>query len=156
MADERFNRALAGVDLQQLPQFTPPASLWLRIETAWRRRLVTRRWQAGSIVAVAAVAALVVLLPRALPIAQSDVAQGQRESQALEREWQQLARSGSGTTAASIRLRAIDGALQSAYDRGAQGNELAPLWRERNEALRGLITGFEDKDSHAALTLTRI
>jgi hypothetical protein len=29
--------------------------------------------------------------------------------------------------------------LQSAYDRGAGSDELAPLWQQRNEALRGLI-----------------
>jgi hypothetical protein len=40
--------------------------------------------------------------------------------------------------------------LQSAYDRGAEGDELAPLWKERNEALRGLILTAQ------ADTVTRI
>ena len=33
----------------------------------------------------------------------------------------------------------IDTALQSAYDRGARADELQPLWKQRNDALRGLI-----------------
>jgi len=64
---------------------------------------------------------------------------GPRESQALEREWQALTPASARPSADLARLRIIDAALQSAYDRGAGSEELAPLWKERNEALRGLI-----------------
>jgi hypothetical protein len=50
----------------------------------------------------------------------------------------------------------IDATLQAAYDRGARADELAPLWHQRNEALRGLITQFQTSGAHEASAITRI
>jgi hypothetical protein len=49
-------------------------------------------------------------------------------------------------------LRLIDLELQTAYDRGATANELIPLWKLRNEALRELI----DSDGSRMRSVTRI
>ena len=78
--------------------------------------------------------------------------EGQRESQKLEREWQALAPAPAGIrpSASIARLQVIDAALQAAYDRGARADELAPLWKQRNEALRGLILTAQTE------TVTRI
>ncbi len=46
---------------------------------------------------------------------------------------------GRAACASLARLYMIDAALQAAYDRGAQPDELQPLWKQRNDALRGLI-----------------
>jgi hypothetical protein len=86
-------------------------------------------------------------VPRA-PI-ESPLAESQRESQSLEREWHALPRA-AAQPAGLARLHVIDATLQSAYDRGARVDELQPLWKERNDALRGLILAAR------ADTVTRI
>jgi hypothetical protein len=127
--------------LAQLPVFAPDADLWPRIRaahagTAARDRR-PRRWVAA-----------ILLLPRTAP--EPGFLEGQRESQTLEREWQALLPATARPASDLARLHMIDTALQSAYDRGAQADELQPLWRQRNEALRGLIINTR------ADTVTRI
>jgi hypothetical protein len=149
MNDEALHAVLA-----ELPVFTPDAGLWPRIAAAHEKNRPPRRprgWQWMAIAAAAAVAfAGILTVPRA-PTGTLAV-EGQRESQRLEREWQALAAAPAGIRpAASIaRLHVIDAALQAAYDRGARADELAPLWKQRNEALRGLILTAQ------AETVTRI
>jgi hypothetical protein len=80
---------------------------------------------------------MILTLPRTTT--ESIALEGQRESQALENEWRALAPASARPTSDIARLYLIDAALQAAYDRGAEADELQPLWKQRNEALRGLI-----------------
>lgn len=123
----------------ELPVFAPSSDLWPRIAAAHvsSRRTRRPRYQWAAIAAaVAVMVGAVMLVPRAQR--GSVLTEGQRESQTLEREWQAISPAGS-RPAAVARLHVIDTALQSAYDRGAQADELQPLWKQRNDALRGLI-----------------
>lgn len=155
---ERNFKSPGGFDLRQLPEFAPDANLWPRIETAQRARQRARLWRNGGFAVAAAMlaAVAVLLLPQHLPNASQDVFAGQRESQNLETEWQQLVGGAHPALAGTTQLRVIDATLQSAYDRGAKPDELVPLWRERNQALRGLIARFHGSDLHDALAVTRI
>jgi hypothetical protein len=156
MDDERLMTVDGGIDWRQLPEFAPGPGLWQRIEVAQRRQVRGRRWRLGGLAAAAAmIAGVAVLLqhPATQPL-QQDTLAGQRESQTLENEWQQLA--GGAARGGTTHLRVIDAALQAAYDRGAAPDELAPLWQERNQALRGLIERFQHSTSHDVLAVTRI
>lgn len=146
-----------GVDLAKLPEFAPDPALWPRIAAAHASRLRRRRIGGAGLAAVAAaVFAAVLLLPRAPQAPTFDaVAAGERESRLLEDEWLRVAPD--ARPLPSARLRAIDAALQAAYDRGARGDEVAPLWQQRNQALRGLIVRAQDGVPGDALaTVTRI
>jgi hypothetical protein len=146
------------IDLRRLPEFAPGTGLWARIESAQRNRRRRQRWTSvGLAIAAAAVAAVAVMHLRgpAGPLA-ADLMAGQQESQQLESQWQQLAIGAQATPAGSTQLRVIDAALQSAYDRGAHQDEVAPLWQERNRALRGLIDGYRNNGTRGGLAVTRI
>jgi hypothetical protein len=151
MREQPLNEPLHPV-LAGLPVFAPDAELWSRIAAEHaKRRARPRRWIA-AVAAVAAAAAAIVVVPRLTGTKPGEplALEGQRESQALEREWRSLTSASARPSVDLARLRLIDAALQSAYDRGAGGDELAPLWKERNEALRGLILTAQ------ADTVTRI
>lgn len=146
-----------GVDLTKLPEFAPDPALWPRIVAAREARQRRRLIGGASLAAVAAaVFAAVLLVPRAPQAPALDaVAAGERESRVLESEWLRLAPD--ARPLPSARLRAIDAALQAAYDRGAPGDELAPLWQRRNQALRGLIVRAQEGVAvDAVATVTRI
>jgi hypothetical protein len=132
--------------LAELPVFAPGADLWSRIAAAHAdsRRVQRPRYRWVAIAAAVAVAigaaTIVPLMQRGSDLTETPgLAAGQRESQTLEREWQALPPASSRPAAGLARLHVIDTALQSAYDRGAQADELQPLWKQRNDALRGLI-----------------
>lgn len=146
------------VDLHNLPVFTPDPALWPRVLAAQQRRTRRRRWRDGalSVAAAATVCAAVLWLPHPQPAPQQELAATQGESRRLEREWQRMAGQAMPGAPVVARLRLLDEALQAAYDRGADARELAPLWQQRNEALRGLIERVRDTDGHAALLVTRI
>jgi len=139
MREQPLNDETLHPVLAQLPEFSADADLWPRIVAAHaQRQPVRRRYRWIAVAAAAAVIAGVVLtLPRTGT--ESIALEGQRESQALENEWRALAPASARPTADIARLYLIDAALQSAYDRGAEADELQPLWKQRNEALRGLI-----------------
>ncbi|MGA9421112.1 MAG: hypothetical protein WBW61_02055 [Rhodanobacteraceae bacterium] len=128
--------------LAALPEFAPDAMLWPRVLAAHRRRRRIRnllRVGVGSAIAAVLVAALV-LMPRPVQRdATGNLLARQRESQTLEREWQGMRHNVTASPSACANVRLIDRALQAAYDRGAKPEELAPLWRKRNAALRILI-----------------
>lgn len=125
--------------LQELPEFGPGAELWPRIVAARQRRQRSRRILAGAGVALAASLAALVLLPqRAFEPPVDELGTWQARSQALERRWQADAQM-RGDARLRAQLRLIDGELQSAYDRGAGADELAPLWKQRGDALLDLI-----------------
>ena len=157
MDDIRFRGTASGVDLRQLPVFRPDAALWPRMVAAQRRHTRVQGWRRGgvSLAAAAAVCAAVLLLPHPFPPLQQEVVAGQRESQTLASEWLRLANSTRPAATGLARVRVIDAALQAAYDRGARADELAPLWRQRNQALRGLIAHVQATDPSDAL-VTRI
>lgn len=146
-----------GVDLRQLPVFMPDARLWPRVVAEQHRRLARRRrgrfWLGA---AAAAICAGAVLLPRMMPSPQRAMLAGQQESQALEQQWRTLAARAQADTLGLSRVRAIDAALQAAYDRGARANELAPLWQKRNRALRDVIAQYRSAGPGDALAVTRI
>ena len=142
MREQPMNEQSLHPVLAELPVFAPDAGLWSRIAAEHAKRNATprpRRWIA--LAAAAAVVAAIVAVPRFTgtnpgePVA----VEGVRESQALEREWRALTPVSARPSVDLARLRVIDAALQSAYDRGAGSDELAPLWQQRNETLRGLI-----------------
>ena len=146
------------VDFAKLPEFAPDAALWPRIVAA-REAQLRRRWLGGGGLAAlaAAVFAAVLLVPHAplAPVGVDAVAAGERESRVLEGEWLRVAPD--ARPLPSARLRAIDAALQAAYDRGAPEVEVAPLWQRRNEALRGLIVrAQEGVAADTVATVTRI
>ncbi|ANB19793.1 hypothetical protein [Dokdonella koreensis] len=152
MSDLRFatDRLFPPV-LDGLPEFTPDAALWSRIESARRQQLGRRRWTraGGSLAAAAVFAAALVVLPRPTPapVASDALAGRLQQSQALEQEWSRLDPQpalAAGMPPGSVSLRRIDAALQAAYDRGAGDEELAPLWEARNQALRVLIENRRD------------
>lgn len=136
--------------LANLPEFEPDPRLWSRIVAARRRR---QRVRFGWISAgLAATLAAGLVLPRiAIERGAADLASWQRQSQALEREWQARA-TGDGDARARAQLRLIDGELQAAYDRAATASELTPLWRQRSEALHDLI----DRDEPRVRAVTRL
>jgi hypothetical protein len=156
--EQGFTTAGDGVDLRQLPAFEPGSGLWSRIEAAHFAQRRRRRWIRGGFAAAVAMLAgvAVLLLPHPLPNLAQDTAAGQRESHALESEWQRLAGGVRPVVGGTTQLRVIDAALQAAYDRGALPDELAALWRERNQALRGLIARFQDNGTRDPLAVTRI
>lgn len=142
-------------DARRLPVFEPDPALWSRIAAAHLRRRRLGQWglAAAATVLLGVAGVLLVRTPQA-PAPQW--AEAQRESQALEAEWRRLADGGRPTAVGLTRLRSIDAALQAAYDRGGDASEVVPLWRQRNEALRGLIARFQDTNTRDASLVTRI
>lgn len=157
MAERNFI-GTSRVDLRTLPEFAPGSGLWARIESGVRARRSRRRWSAVGLAVTATAVALVTLVPmqRGGPPTSSQTLTGQAQSQMLEKQWQELAASVRTAPAGATRLRVIDAALQSAYDRGAAPNEIQPLWKERNRALRGLIDGYRTLGTLDGLAVTRI
>ena len=139
MREQPLNNETPHPVLAALPEFAPSADLWPRIAAAHAKRRAPRpyRWIGAVAAAAAVVVAAIVFVPRAPN--EAGVVEGQSESQKLEHEWQSLGVATSRPAAGLARLHMIDAALQSAYDRGAQAEELKPLWKQRNDALRGLI-----------------
>ena len=113
--------------LPALPEFEPAANLWSRIERRHaRRRLYRTR-----------VAAVAVFAFHAPTRANDVLAQQRQETMQLEQDWEALGKiTADGGYA---RLRSFDVALQQAYDRRVEGDELDRLWSERNQVLRDLI-----------------
>lgn len=141
--------------LQHLPEFDPDPALWSRIQ-ARRVRVEARRRQRnrwiGAGFSVAAMLCAVVVSRVQLGQQQTDsVTVWQQHSRDLEQEWLTMSRAAPDPRARA-ELRLIDLELQTAYDRGATANELIPLWKLRNEALRELI----DNDFSRMRSVTRI
>ena len=139
MREQLLNDETLHPVLAELPELRADPDLWSRIVAAHAKRQPARpryRWIAIA-AAAAVVAGVIMTLPRTKT--ESLALESQRESQVLEDEWRALAPAGERPTAGIARLYLIDAALQAAYDRGAQADELQPLWKQRNEALRGLI-----------------
>lgn len=159
MRDSADNLTRAGLDLRALPVFAPNPALWTRILAAQHARTRRRRWLQGSFAAAAAIALLVTAWRLSGPLAtvHDDLAATQLESRALQGQWRDIPDPGPIATAGMTRLRAIDATLQAAYDRGANEGEVAPLWQQRNRALRELIaSGQTRSQSNRFSDITRI
>jgi len=119
----------------------PSPELWSRIAQAHlARRARRRRLRTAGAAACLLVGTLVALVLPRTP-AGTD---WQARAQALELELRAYpARSVDADDPAALeaaaRLMQVDGALQAAYDRGAQKSELAPLWKQRSELLSTLL-----------------
>lgn len=136
MAEPELN--LRSLRLGALPEFDPPADLWARIESAHQRRRRQRgllRW-GGALAACLALAVVFSLAPTS---PQTDpLLHAEQRSHELEQLYAGLAQPLSPLES-EAELRALELALQQAYDRGAAPTELLPLWQQRNELLSSLI-----------------
>lgn len=110
--------------LAQLPLEAPPPSLWLALQAAHAERYPRRRpqrWRYAA-AAVLVLALLPVFLPREPPPAPPGV--------------DPVAVDAANPGARAAALRVIDRQLQQGYLQGASDEELAPLWRRREELQR--------------------
>lgn len=111
-------------ELHALPEIPLPEALWQRVEAGRRQKVRRRKLGAGiaslALVAVLATPLIAPLLTNIDVIVSKPLAAHQpvRSQQDVHAE-----------------LRAIDHALQAAYDRGASDAEIAPMWVARNELL---------------------
>ncbi|WP_028916123.1 hypothetical protein [Pseudoxanthomonas sp. J35] len=109
--------------LQSLPE-PPEPDLWPRVLAARRRQRRQRRVVAGAASFGLAALLVVALWPRLQP------PQPAVDAPAIVQ----------ATPDVDAQLRALDRALQVAYDRGASDDELAPLWEVR-QALAAQLDG---------------
>ena len=120
--------------LNALPEVPLPEALWQRVERRRRSRLVRNRL-AASVTAFALVGLLSFKL--LLPTVEHDgVEKGQEEAQQVAATSLVPAQAD-----AQADIRAIDHALQTAYDRGATDAEVAPIWAAREALLAGGRSG---------------
>jgi hypothetical protein len=152
MQGELSLRDLADTSAE--PMILPAgADLWPRIAAAHaarrRRRIVRRFVGAGS----AAVFLIAVVIAGVLKTRESAAVDWQARAQALELQLNQAIaqRDELPSVDTEEELERVDLALQSAYDRGANKKELAPLWKQRSELLSVLLAARQQQ-----LALTRI
>lgn len=109
--------------LAALPEVPLPEALWQRVDARRRRKLFQRKLVAGAgVFALVGVFAFKLLLPAWQP---------------AEVRTPQLA-TVAALPDAQADIRAIDHALQAAYDRGASDAEVAPIWAARAALLAGV------------------
>lgn len=123
----------------ELPEFEPSADLWSRIERrhGQRRRMRWMRRSGAAIAAAVLVAVGVANWSTTTRLDDDTLSLQRREALQLEQEWQALVRDDAAN--GYVQLRPVDHALQQAYDRHAERDELAQLWSERSRVLRELI-----------------
>lgn len=111
-------------ELHAVPEVPLPDHLWQRVEAGRRKKMRQRKLGAGiATLTLVAVMAIPVLAPlftgtdvvRSEPLAAQQPARSEQDVRA--------------------ELRAIDRALQAAYDRGATDAEIAPMWVARDTLL---------------------
>ena len=113
--------------LAALPEAPLPDALWRRMETG-RKRQMRRRRQALGLVTLAVVG--LIAIPTFAPLLTG--ADAMRETAVVS----PLPDNGDDQVRAE--LRALDQALQAAYDRGATDAEIAPMWVTRAALLAGM------------------
>jgi hypothetical protein len=144
-----FHELAQHLRLRELPVVEPSPDLWQRIadtHAGRMRRTRMRRGLVGSSLAVLVLAG-VLMAPKWLtpPATEGDV-DWQARAQALElqlRALQDDARArtdNDGTLAAQSEIARVDDALQTAYDTGAERDQLTLLWKRRSELLGTLIS----------------
>lgn len=118
--DNKARAYLASLDDPPLPE-----GLWQRVEAARGRRMRVRGAAVASVAVCALAAGLLLQDPDGAP---EEVAAG---SAAAVVQPADAAADDIGLT-----VRAIDRALQAAYDRNASDDEIEPLWEARRELVR--------------------
>lgn len=110
--------------LESLGEPELPEDLWQRVNDARRHRL-RRRLAAVTASAAFVVLAFVLVLPGGMP-------DGAEEPLLAQGAGDPATRLAQGDDSDRIRtVQAIDRALQAAYDRNADDDEIEPLWRAR-------------------------
>lgn len=113
--------------LHALPEIPLPDALWRRVD-AKRRQKIRRRKLGVGIAALALATAMAT--PLLIPMfAGADRAPNERIAAHLPMR---------GERDVQAELRALDHALQAAYDRGANDAEIAPMWVARDALLAGV------------------
>lgn len=128
-----------AVPTLRLPEFEPSADLWSRIERRHLQRQRQRRVRRSS-AAIAAVLLLAVGVTNWWPqatVGDDALSLQRREALQLEQDWQALVRDDAAN--GYVQLHPVDHALQLAYDRHADSQELTHLWGERVRVLREMI-----------------
>lgn len=116
--------------LDALPEIPLPDKLWQRVEAGRKQKFQRRKLGAG-IAAITLVA--VVAMPLFAPVfTGSGVEQGMQTV---------ASQPASGGRDIQAEVRALDHALQVAYDRGASDAEIAPMWVVRDALLAGSRSG---------------
>lgn len=140
-------------DTAAAPAMLPPsADLWSRIAAAHRARRRRR-----TVLRVAGVGSAAVLLIAVVTLGvhsmREPTVDWQARAQALELQLNEAIAQRSAPLSSDTQeeLARVDFALQSAYDRGANKSELAPLWKQRSELLSVLLAARQQQ-----LALTRI
>jgi hypothetical protein len=151
MSTEELNFRAIAQPLAPAPASEPSADLWSRIAQAHLARRSRRRRQrfagAGLLMLVGVTAFIAaVQLPR---VSDTD---WQARAQALEIELHAHSMTAAGADnpvalETETELVRLDSALQAAYDRGAQENELVTLWKQRSELLTTLLDARRQKVS---------
>ena len=143
MSTEELNFRAIAQPLAPDPASEPSADLWPRIAQAHLARRSQRRRQrfAGAGLLMLAGVTVFIIASQQPRVADTD---WQARAQALEIELHTHPMTAAGTDnpiarEAESELVRLDSALQAAYDRGAQKNELVPLWKQRSELLTTLL-----------------
>ncbi|MET0582342.1 MAG: hypothetical protein ABWX88_05295 [Pseudoxanthomonas sp.] len=116
--------------LRALPDFPLPETLWQRVEAGRRRKLQRRKLGGG-------IAAMLLVGLMATPLL-APMLSGTRGPQLEQANAQRPADDAHDVQA---ELRALDLALQAAYDRGASDAEIAPMWVTRDALLASARSG---------------
>jgi hypothetical protein len=144
-----FHELAQRLRLRELPVGEPSPDLWPRIAAAHAgrvRRARRRRGIIGSSLAVIALVAVLIAPKWLAPAATERDIDWQARAQALELQLHALQDStgahanGDGALEAQSEIARVDDALQTAYDTGAQRDQLALLWKRRSELLGALIS----------------
>ena len=140
---------------------TPPSvdiavsdDLWTRIASAHQARLRKRRQRRGAGVGMVAVLVVAGLVGMYHGISVESTVDWEARAEALEIQLNQAETMSHGarvTADTENELARVDGALQAAYDHGADKSELVALWKQRSELLSVLLTVRQQQ-----LALTRI
>jgi hypothetical protein len=152
MQSELSFRDLA--DTAAAPAMLPPsADLWSRIAAAHRARRQRRTMRRVAGAGAAAAVVLVAIAAFGVHATREPGVDWQARAQALELQLSEAIAQRSAPLSSDTQeeLARVDFALQSAYDRGADKSELAPLWKQRSELLSVLLAARQQK-----LALTRI
>lgn len=151
MSAEELNFRTIARPLAPAPASEPSADLWARIaQTHLARRSRRRRQRFAGAGLLMLVGMTVFIATAQLPrVTDTD---WQARAQALEIELHAHAATAAGADNAvaletETELVRLDSALQAAYDRGAQKNELVPLWKQRSELLTTLLDARRQKVS---------
>lgn len=116
--------------LHALPEIPLPDTLWRRVDAGRRQKLRRRKFGVGiATLALAAVMATPLLAPL---LTGADVMENRKVA---------VHQPVHGEHDIQAELRAIDHALQVAYDRGASDAEIAPMWVTRDALLASIQSG---------------